>query len=228
MSSTRVGQGRVYVQLGAIDRLDFTDWCDALARGGSYVSDGFAHALNFTVDGRAPGGEDAALDTAGIVTVKATVAFAPATPNTVAQGLVIPATGRRKLGDTDEWNQEPTEEYRVGGDRLVELIVNGRPVAAKLVPADGAQHELNFDVPIEKSSWVALRQFPQLHTNPVNVIVAGKPIRASADSARWCAEIIRLLWNNRERNIAASERAGAKDAYDRAIEIYAQIARESE
>src|SRR5206468_9642399 len=45
MSSTRVGQGRSYVQLGKIDRLEFQAWCNGLAKGRSYVSDGSAHAL---------------------------------------------------------------------------------------------------------------------------------------------------------------------------------------
>src|SRR5262249_13173631 len=55
MSSTAVGQGRVYVQLGAVERLDFGRWCAALATGRSYVSDGYAHALRFAVAGAASG-----------------------------------------------------------------------------------------------------------------------------------------------------------------------------
>src|SRR5256886_8505634 len=44
MSGTRVGQGRVYVQLGNVERIDFRKWVEGLARGRSYVSDGYAHA----------------------------------------------------------------------------------------------------------------------------------------------------------------------------------------
>src|SRR5262249_38582915 len=33
MSGTRVGQGRVYVQLGKVDHVDFSAWCEGLARG---------------------------------------------------------------------------------------------------------------------------------------------------------------------------------------------------
>ena len=54
ISGTRVGQGRVYVQLGKVD-VDFAAWCEGLAKGRSYVSDGYAHALEFTVDGKRPG-----------------------------------------------------------------------------------------------------------------------------------------------------------------------------
>ena len=56
---------------------------------------------------------------------------------------------------------------------------------------------MSFDVNIDKSSWVALRHFPQMHTNPVNVIVGGKPIRASRDSAKWCIGVIEQLWKVR-------------------------------
>jgi len=68
-----------------------------------------------------------------------------------------------------------------------------------------------------------LRQFPQLHTNPVNVIVAEKPIRAARASAQWCLDVIDLLWKNRERRISEPERDAARAAYDRAIAKYQQI-----
>jgi len=79
-------------------------------------------------------------------------------------------------------------------------------------------------VPVIQSSWIALRQFPQLHSNPVNVIVANKRIHASADSARWCEETIKLLWKNRQSFIAETERSAAKEAYDRSIAKYHEIA----
>jgi hypothetical protein len=102
--------------------------------------------------------------------------------------------------------------------------VNGSVVAAREVAADAATHELEFVTPIERSSWIALRQFPQLHTNPVNVLVAEHPIRASQSSARWCIETIRQLWRNRERAIAAGEREAAGAAFQQAIQVYEAIA----
>src|SRR4029077_5742541 len=51
ISGSRVGQGRVYVQLGKADKVDYAAWCDGIAKGKSYVSDGYAHALEFTVNG---------------------------------------------------------------------------------------------------------------------------------------------------------------------------------
>ena len=102
--------------------------------------------------------------------------------------------------------------------------MNGNVVGQQTVPADGKIHSLQFDVPVEKSSWIALRQFPQLHTNPVNVIVADQPIRASRESALWCAETIKLLWKNRHLKIAESERKTAGQTYQRAIQTYFQRA----
>jgi hypothetical protein len=95
------------------------------------------------------------------------------------------------------------------------------------MPADGREHTVDFSVPIERSSWVALRQFPQLHTNPVHVLVAGKPIRASRQSAQWALACIDQLWRVRARRIAPGERADAEKAYDEARAIYRRIAAES-
>jgi hypothetical protein len=163
ISGSRVGQGRVYVQLGKVERVDFEAWCEGLGKGRSYVSDGYAHALEFTVNGKSPG-QKVDLTEPANVTVKARVAFAADIPLGTSAGGSVPA----------------------GKSRRVELIVNGQAVAAKQVPADDKEHDVTFDVPVSRSSWIALRHFPQMHTNPVNVIVDGKPIRASRKSALWC------------------------------------------
>lgn len=204
ISGSRVGQGRVYVQLGKVDKVDFGAWCEGLAKGRSYVSDGYAHALEFTVNGKAPG-TSAALEKGGPVTVKAKVAFAAETPLGTANGGSIPA----------------------GKTRLVELVVNGKVAASKEVPADDKVHDLEFSVPIERSSWVALRHFPQMHTNPVNVLVGGQPIRASRKSALWCIGTIEQLWRVRGQGIAASEREEADKTFKWAIEQYRKIANEA-
>ena len=227
MSSRRVGAGRVYVQMGAQKKINFADWCRGLGAGQSYVSDGYAHALEFNVGGQAPGRDDIRLAKPGKVMVKAKVAFAPETPMTVAQGLLKPASGRRMTGDTINLHAPRHRKFVKGGTRLVELVVNGQVAAKQTVPADGKTHDLKFEVPIARSSWVVLRHFPQLHTNPVNVLVAGKPIRASRDSALWCAESVKILWKNRNRFIKKPEQPAAKAAYNRAQKIYERIAAES-
>jgi hypothetical protein len=223
MSSRSVGQGRVYVHLGAVDRLDFAAWCEGLRAGRSYVSDGYAHALAFTVNGVSAGTSDVNLAEAGTVRVATAVTFAPEMPLAVAHGGMVPAAGKRVVGDTVLLHAARTEAMQQGGQRLVEVVVNGRVAASRAVPADGRLHELTFDVPIAQSSWVAVRQFPQLHTNPVNVLVAGAPIRASRASAQWCIETIDLLWHNRQNRIAAAERDEARRTFERAKNVYHQI-----
>ena len=226
MSSRRVGQGRVYVQMGDPATLDFAEWCRGIAAGRSYVSDGFAHAVRFTVNDIAPGPEPVRLSSAGSVSISAAAAFAPEIPRAVAYGTHAPGTGRTVVGDTRVLHAERNSDWVNGGDRTVEVVVNGKPVASAEVPADGEPHELQFTVPIEVSSWVALRQFPQLHTNPVNVQVSDRPIRASRASAVWCARSIQLLWHNRQRFIAGSERAAARRTYERAVARFLAVAGE--
>jgi hypothetical protein len=218
MASRNVGQGRVYVQLGRRDQVDFDTWCAGLAAGRSYVSDGYAHALDFQVNGVRPGTEDVRAEGSTSVAVIAKVAFADEQPLAVAHGGITPAGGRREVGDTVLLHGPP---------RLGVVVVHGRVVASREVPADGRSHDLQFDVAIDRSSWVALRHFPQFHTNPVNVIVGGKPIRASRSSARWCVAMTEQLWRNRERNIRPDERAEAKATFDRSLARYRQIADES-
>jgi hypothetical protein len=142
----------------------------------------------------------------GEVEIKAKVAFASATPLGTSNGGAVPT----------------------GKTRKVELVVNGVPVASQDVPADDKEHDLTFTAKIEKSSWVALRHFPQMHTNPVNVLVGGKPIRASRKSALWCIGVIEQLWRVREKAIAEPEREEAKKTFDKAIEVYRKIAKEAD
>src|SRR5579862_4094274 len=204
ISGGRVGEGRVYVQLGKVDRIEYSRWCEGVGKGQSYVSDGYAHALQFTVGGKAMG-ETLALDAPGSVAVKAKVAFAAVQQLGTAPGAA------------------PTKE----SVRLVELVVNGQVAGTADVPADNQEHDLAFDVKIPRSSWVALRHFPQLHTNPVTVVVAGQPIRASRKSARWCIGVIEQLWAVRGQGILEAERGEAKKTFDWAIEEYRRIAAEA-
>jgi hypothetical protein len=205
ITDSRVGQGRVYVQMGTkIDKINFKDWAHGLAKGRSYVSDGYAHALEFSVNGKVPG-EKAELKDKGEVTVKARVAFASEMPLGTAQGGKMPTDKKRK----------------------VELVVNGQMVAAQDVPADDREHELTFKVKIDRSSWIALRHMPQLHTNPVEVIVNGQPIRASRKSAQWCIGVIDQLWKVRASAIAETERAEAERVFEWAKERYRKIAEDS-
>ena len=227
MSGTRVGQGRSYVQLGKTAKVDYAQWCEGVARGRSYVSDGYAHALDFRVNGRTSG-DELALESPQRVKVSARVAFSPETPLEPIYGGVIPVGGPRHVGDTvikrETQSLDPVFQR---GVRKVELVVNGQVVGTKEVTADGREHTIEFSVPVERSSWVALRQFPSLHTNPVNVLVSGRPIRASRTSAQWAIGCIDQLWRIRGSRIAEAERGEAEKAYEAARAIYRKIAEES-
>ena len=224
MSGTRVGQGRVYVEMGpGIETLDYGEWCRGLAEGRSYVSDGYAHAVEFDVEGTPPGPEQVQLEKPGTVTVRARVAFSPETPIGVPYGTAESPLGKAKTGDTVVLHVGHNDEMIQGGERLVEIVVNGEVAASKKVPADGQIRDLKFELPVRKSSWVALRHFPQLHTNPVDIIIGEEPIRANLDSARWCIEMIEKLWENRHMKIRPEERGEAAATYERAKNYYREI-----
>lgn len=204
ITDSRVGQGRVYVQLGSkIQKINFKDWAEGLAKGRSYVSDGYAHALEFSVNGKVPG-EKLPIKEKGKVTVKARVAFASEMPLGTAQGGFLPKDKKR----------------------VVEIVVNGVTVAQQEVPADDREHELTFSMQLDRSSWVALRHLPQLHTNPVEVLVNDTPIRASKKSAQWCIGVIEQLWRVRASAISEVERPEAERVFEWAKERYRKIAEE--
>jgi hypothetical protein len=223
MSSTRVGQGRTYVQLGKIDRIDYTAWCRGLAEGRSYVSDGYAHALEFTVNGKQYG-ETVQLAEPGKVSVHFWVGFGAHTPPGVPYG-VEPKEGRRQVGDTRTLypDELKTSQSNV---RFVEIVVNGEAVRQYAVHADGRLHGATYEIPITQSSWVAVRQFPQLHTNPIRVLVADKPVRASRRSAQWCLAVIDQLWRVKKQRISEAERPAAEQAFEEARDVYRRILRE--
>jgi hypothetical protein len=99
-------------------------------------------------------------------------------------------------------------------------LVNGIAVAKRNIVADGREQDLRFDVDITHSSWVALRILPSSHTNPIFVVVDGKPIRASKRSVEWCLKGIDQCWSQKERFIKPAEMEDAKQAYAHAREVY--------
>src|SRR5262244_4495853 len=96
---------------------------------------------------------------------------------------------------------------RVGNTRevAVEMVVDGKPVARKSIVADGQVRDLEFDVPVERSSWIAARILPSSHTNPIFVIVNGKPMRPLRASAEWCLAAVNQCWTQKAPKISAQE-----------------------
>ena len=119
MSGTRVGQGRSYVLLGKPARVDYAQWVAGIARGRSYVSDGYAHAFEFSVGGK-PSGDELQLASPGMVTVRANVAFSAETarsPPTAASSPRWFALCRDTVIKREPFRPNPTFER---GLRLVE------------------------------------------------------------------------------------------------------------
>lgn len=219
MSSQRVGQGRVYVQVEG--PLHFDAWCKGLAEGKSYVSDGYAHAAEFAINEQPIGGT-VELAEAGDVRLSVDVGFAKQLPRDSIYGTQQLASSV-KVGDTVDRHVPRELPVVENAKRLIEIVVNGQVAASREIVADGNLHHLSFTIPIKQSSWVAVRHFPQLHTNPINVIVDSKPIRASQSSARWCELMTKRLWENRQKNIAEPERAEAKVEFDKAIAVFHEL-----
>jgi hypothetical protein len=113
------------------------------------------------------------------------------------------------------------------GEATVEVVVNGYPVARETVPANGRARDLSFAVPLSRSSWVALRVLGRAHTNPVFVLVGGRPIRADARSAEWCLRGVDQCWSQKRRFIAPAELADAEAVYEHARRAYRRILAES-
>ena len=80
---------------------------------------------------------------------------------------------------------------------------------------------------LKQSSWVALRIFPCVHTNPIFVEVDGQPIRASKRSAKWCLEAVEVCWNSKKGQMRKEELEAAAAAYEKARQAYRKILEES-
>ena len=93
---------------------------------------------------------------------------------------------------------------------------------------DGRSHLLDFTVNDVRSSWLAVRILPSSHTNPIWVLVAGKPVRASRRSAEWCRKGVDQCWSQKERFIKRDELEQAKADDEHARRTYQRLINESE
>ena len=90
------------------------------------------------------------------------------------------------------------------------------------------KHQIVFQTMIDKSSWVAIRILPSSHTNPIFVLIDGKPIRASRRSAEWCLAAVHQCWTQKAPNTSPSQIGDAKKVYDHAADVYRQLIAESD
>jgi TolB protein len=157
-----VGAVRGYFHLGK-QPLTWDNWMQAMLAGRGFVTNG--PLIEFTANGRMPG-QEIALESSGQVTIEATVTSAA-----------------------------PLER--------VEIVRNGRVVST--VEIRGARHTgLTFTEPAATSAWYSVRAIgaprtfpventrPQAQTNPVYVVVAGRPILEPASAAYFVRWIDRL------------------------------------
>ena len=214
----RVGLGRSYVKLEG--QLNYEAWCEGIRKGKNYVSDGLSHLMDFKVENRSMGesGSELKLDTGKELSIKVRAAAR-------LDEQINPSLRDRPYQQKPYWH---VERARIGDTRTVpvELIVNGYPVARQDIVADGKLNDLEFNVPVQFSSWVAVRILPSAHTNPVFVVVDEKPIRASRRSAEWCLAGVNQCWKNKERFIAKNEMQEALSAYDHARQTYQKLIKE--
>jgi hypothetical protein len=204
----RVGLGRSYVKLAG--KLDYDDWCEGIRAGRNYVSDGKSHLMDFKANEVRMGenGSELRLSSPGKIKLTANVAARlNEQPDASMQ--------HRPYDQKPYWD---IERARIGETRTVpvEALVNGKPVARTEIVADGSLREVSFEVPIEQSSWVALRILPSSHTNPIFVVVNDKPIRSRKSIG------VDQCWSQKERFIKANEMDLAHQVYDHAREVYRQ------
>lgn len=245
ITDARVGQGRGYAKIDG--PLTYDAWLEALRQGRSYVSDGRSHLMDFSVAGVDVGTHNSEVNVAKPGPVHARVkvsAYLPA----AASGSEDEPSWMIPLGNA--WTKNPgkitspaeihdrpidTEPYwhleraRMKGTRQVpvELVMNGNVVARKNIVADGSVQDIAFDVPVERSSWLAVRILGSSHSNPIFVLVAGKPIRASRKSAEWCLAAVHQCWTQKAPKISQKELPAARAAYDHARELYTRLVAES-
>ncbi len=225
----RIGLGRVYVELPKTPEFSFEDWAMGLKAGRSYVGDGLSHLSRFSINGLSmgqvhDGGEASQLNLKAGEKLSVQASVAAMLPDQISESAK--AIRARRLDEKPYWH---LERARVGNTRTVpvELIVNGEVAASTTIDADGTFRDLKWDVPITKSSWVAIRILPSLHSNPIFVEVDGGPIRASIESAKWCRQAVDQCWTKKKGQIRASELALAEAAYDFARSAFDAIVEES-
>ncbi|HET6326165.1 MAG TPA: CehA/McbA family metallohydrolase [Planctomycetaceae bacterium] len=226
----KVGLGRIYVKLKPEQPLDYDTWILGVRDGRSYCGDGRSHLFDFKVNDlpvgeSGPDGKISQLSLAKPGKVKVTLDVAAR-----LEEKPTPKTEKIRSARLDQKPYWHVERARIGETRKVpvELIVNGQAVARQEIVADGETRPLSFDFDIPQSSWIAVRIFPSVHTNPVFVEVAGKPIRASRKSAEWCRRAVDVCWRAKSGQIRQSERDAAEAAYDSARKYYDKVQAESQ
>ena len=214
ITDDRVGLARSYAKVDGT--LTYRKWIDAIQSGRNYVSDGKSHLMDFAVNAVEGGRGDSEirLEQSGRVhvTLKA-AANLQLSPNDVI---------RRAPYDAKPYWDLERARIGLGREVPIEIVVNGVFVASQPLIADGIVREVAFDIPIERSSWIAARILPSSHTNPVFAIVGGRPVRGPRRSIEWCLNAVNQCWTQKSPRIRAAELDAARQAYDHARQVYTE------
>ncbi|HQR44168.1 MAG TPA: CehA/McbA family metallohydrolase, partial [Gemmatales bacterium] len=201
----RVGIGRVYCKQKGHPNYD--SWCQAIADGKCYVSDGTTHLMDFAASWTSLAGATEWHSRGN------EVVWDEKEARFIGLMLVVNAAARHP-------DKKEVE---------VELIVNGVVAEKQMMLADGKVRQLIFQNKHDpkKTSWYAVRVFPHAHTNPIWVIKDGKPIREKA-SLEWCLAGVEQCWKEKKKTYAAAEMKDAEAAYEHARQVYRQRLTECE
>jgi hypothetical protein len=181
------------------------------------VADRRAAIHEFKVSGRAPGneiGSEVRLPSAGSVAVSASLAV---------------SLDERRAGSAEPRSGWNVENARIAETRLVnvEAVVNGRVAATKTITADGSEQKVDFTLPIQQSSWVAIRIKGAAHTNPVFVLIDNMPVRASRASVEWIMRSLLEAYEAVNPRWTEKESANAHAAYGYSYAVYQKLLAET-
>lgn len=229
---SRVGEGRTYAKING--PLTYGKYVQAIQDGAVYVSDGRSDLMDFTVNGTEMGTRRSEVDLADPGTIHVSVEVAayldsiPRLSPSVPHYSFLPSSSFGQSIRSLPYDEKPywdLERARIGATRKVpiEIVVNGEPMARREIVADGTVRKVNFDVVIKRSSWIAVRILPSSHTDPIFVIVGGRPIRASRRSAEWCLAGVNQCWTQKSPLIRSNELPAARQAYEHAREVYERL-----
>ncbi len=216
ITGSRVGIWRSYVRLDG--DLTYDAWCEGISRGTNYVSDGFSHLIDFSINNLKSGDSKSVINLEGPGSVKVNVGAVAHLKKDHDHFTNLFIDGFKP------WSiRNATTDDQV----KVEIVVNGKAVDSKMIDINTDLKDLEFDLDISQSSWVAVRIFPSSHTNPIWVIVDDKPVRASRKSVKWLLEGVDQCWESKNKFYDEDEMDDAIAAYEHARKTYQKILTET-
>lgn len=213
----RVGDARSYIKIDG--SLTYEKYMTGILAGNGYVSDGRSHVIDLKINGQKLGenGSEIHLSPNESVTISAKVsALLPE-----VQSQIDASISASSYSTKPYWHIERARRQN-SRNISVELIMNGIAVEQKKITANGQWADIQFNTKLGQSSWVALRIYQALHTNPFFVLVDNKPIRVK-ESAEWCRASVDQCWKLKKGQVSQEEIQEATQAFDRARKVYDKL-----